>query len=102
VRAPTILDIVQAVIDVAPSHPEVAVWWYARVGGSDAPPVVLVLEARDGAAPDAASIGAKLAARIGPSAVAIRMHRGAGEARGLYRLLTAGGGRAAAGHAGNW
>ena len=101
-RTPSILDIVQAVTEVAPSHPELAVWWYERTGGADgagAPPVVLVLEARKGASPDTAHIGSELAGRLGPGAVAIRMHRGAGETQALYRLLTAGDGRAVSRHA---
>ncbi len=89
-RPPTILDIIQAVIDVAPSHPEVAVWWYARAGDADAPNLQLVLEPRDGTALDTAHIGSELAARLGsaPTAPAIRLHGGLGEPTTLYRLLT--------------
>ncbi len=97
-RSPTILDLVQAVTDVAPAHPEVAVWWYGRAGMEGAPQVMVVLEARDGAAPDAAGIGSELAYRLGTSGVTVRMHRGASEAHRLYRLLTTADGRAAAGH----
>jgi hypothetical protein len=99
-RAPTILDIVHAVTEVAPSHPEVVVWWYARADEAGAPPALLVLEARDGVYPDTASIGSELAGRLGPGAVAVRRHSGADEAQAHYRLLTAGVGRAAAGPAG--
>jgi hypothetical protein len=97
-RTPTILDIVQAVTEVAPSHPELAVWWFERTsatGAPGAPPVLLVLEARKGASPDTAYIGSELAGRLGTGAVAIRMHRGAGETQALYRLLTSGDGRSA-------
>jgi hypothetical protein len=94
-RTPTILDIVQAVTEVAPSHPELAVWWYERTSVAGAPPVLLVLEARKGASPDTALIGSELAGRLGTGAVAIRMHRGAGETQALYRLLTSGDGRSA-------
>jgi hypothetical protein len=93
-RTPTILDIVQAVTEVAPSHPELAVWWYERTGGAGASPVVLVVEARKGASPDTAHIRSELAGRLGTGAVTIRVHRGAGETLALYRLLTAGDGRA--------
>jgi hypothetical protein len=99
-RSPTVLDIVQAVTHLAASHSEVAVWWYTRAGVAGAPAILLVLEPRDGALPDEASIGAALAARFGPEAVAVRMHRGAGETQALYRLLTAANASAAAGHAG--
>jgi hypothetical protein len=94
-RTPTILDIVKAVTEVAPSHPELAVWWYERTGGAGASPGLLVLEARKGASPDTAHIGSELAGRLGTGAVAVRMHRGAGETQALYRLLTTGDGRAA-------
>jgi hypothetical protein len=86
-RRPTILDLVQAVIDVAPGHPEVAVWWYRRASAAGV--VMVVLEARDGAASDISGISAELATRLGASAVAVRMHEGIGEAQELYRLLTA-------------
>jgi hypothetical protein len=94
-RTPTILDIVKAVTEVAPSHPELAVWWYERTGGAGTSPGLLVLEPRKGASPDTAHIGSELAGRLGTGAVAVRMHRGAGETQALYRLLTAGDGRAA-------
>jgi hypothetical protein len=97
-RPPNVLDIVQAVTEVAPAHPEVAVWWYARAGEAGAP-VQLVLEARDGTPPDTARIGSELAARLRTAPVAIRLHRGADEAAALYRVLTTGDTRAAAGHA---
>jgi hypothetical protein len=87
-RRPTILDLVQAVIEVAPSHPEVAVWWYRRASAEGVLPVMVVLETRDGAVPDITGIGSDLASRLGSSAVAVRMHGGAGEAQELYRLLT--------------
>jgi len=86
-RRPTILDLVQAVIEVAPSHPEVSVWWYRRasiVGG-----LMVVVEPRDGVLPDLTGIGAELATRLGASAVSVRMHGNDGEAQELYRLLTA-------------
>lgn len=101
-RRPTILDLIQAVIEVAPSHPEVAVWWYARASGVGVLPLMLVLETRDGAALDTTSIGSELAKRLGPSAVAVRIHGGASETQELYRLLTATDASAAAGHAEGW
>jgi hypothetical protein len=99
-RRPTILDLVQAVIEVAPSHPEVAVWWYRRASAVGGLPVMVVLETRDGSAPDLTSIGSELATRLGASAVAVRMHEGAGDAHDLYRLLTAAEATAAAGQVG--
>jgi hypothetical protein len=98
-RTSTILDIVQAVTEAAPSHPEVAVWWYARAAEAGAP-VQLVLEASDGTPPDTARIGLELAARLRVPAVVVRAHRGTGETAALYRVFTAGNRRAAAGHTG--
>jgi hypothetical protein len=63
---------------------------------------MIVLETRDGAVPDSTSIGSQLARRLGPSAVAVRMHGGASEAQGLYRLLTAADASPAAGPAKGW
>jgi hypothetical protein len=87
-RSPNILDIVKAVTEVAPSYPEVSVWWYARADVPGVRQVLVVLEARDGSAPAAASIASELEERLNSVAVAVRMHRGAGETPGLYRLLT--------------
>jgi hypothetical protein len=98
-HTPTILDVIQAVTDVAPSHPQVAVWWYGRPELAGAPPVLLVLEAQHGARPDTERIGLELAERLGPAAVAIRIHQGAGEGRRLHRLLTTGRGPAPFEHA---
>jgi hypothetical protein len=86
-RPPTILDVVQVVTRLAPSHPEVAVWWYAPVAAA-APGILLVLEPREGALPDTVSIGSELAGRFGPGTVPVRMHRGAAERQARYRLLT--------------
>jgi hypothetical protein len=100
-RTPNMIDVVQAVTEVAPSHPEVSVWWYRRAETLGAPPVLLVLEARDGARPDVERVGSELARRLGPATIAIRTHRGAGEAQTLYRLLTRHG-RAPAEHSEAW
>jgi hypothetical protein len=98
-RPPSILDVVQAVTGLAPSHPEVAVWWFAPAATTGASRVVLVLEPREGALPDAGGIGSELAARFGPRAVTVRVHRGAAEGQARYRLFTPEA-SAAAGHAG--
>jgi hypothetical protein len=89
-RPPTILDVVQAVIRLAPSHPEVAVWWFAPAA-TGAPGPVLVLESREGAFPDAANIDSELAGHFGPGTVTVRVHRGAAEGQARYRLFTPGG-----------
>jgi hypothetical protein len=113
-RPPTVLDIVQAVTEVAPSHPEVAVWWYTRAGEprvgearvgearaneTGASLVQIVLEARGGTQPDTAHIRSALAERLGTATLSVRLHRG-GEEAALYRVLTIGDTRTAAGHAG--
>ncbi|HEU4647715.1 MAG TPA: hypothetical protein VFS33_01550 [Gemmatimonadales bacterium] len=102
-RTPTILDVIRAVTEVAPLHPEVAVWWYVRASteaGNGARGVQVVLEARDGIPPDVARIGPELGQRLGGATVSARMHRGAAEAAPLYRVLTAGNPRLAADHSG--
>src|SRR4051812_27117645 len=101
-RPPTILDIVQAVTEVAPFHPEVAVWWYERRGTPGAPAVQLVLEGKGGVSPDTVSIGVALADRLSTREVAVRTYRGAAEGHTLYRLLTADDARAGAGSAKGW
>jgi hypothetical protein len=87
-RPPNILDLVYAVTELAPSHPEVEVWWYTRTRESGAPSMQLVLEPRAEEHPDPTIIAAELAQRCG-MAVGVRLHRGAAEMRTLYRLLTA-------------
>jgi hypothetical protein len=87
-RSPTILDVVQAVTDLAPSHPEVAIWWYGRGDSAGALRVVLVLEGQGGADPDTQRIGSELARYLASAAITVRMHRGADEAQTLHRLLT--------------
>jgi hypothetical protein len=87
-RPASILDLVQAVSEIAPAHPDVAVWWYTRVAEPNTPPMQLVLQPRDGIGPDCGRIGAELAARIGAGLVTVRLHRGPMESRALYRLLT--------------
>jgi hypothetical protein len=102
-RAPTILDVIQAIAQVAPSHPEVAVWWYVRSsteGGNGERGVQLVLEPRDGLAPDMARIGPELGRRLGGATVSARVHRGAAETAPLYRVLTTGSAPTAASHPG--
>jgi hypothetical protein len=101
-RRPTLLDLVQAVVEVAPSHPEVAVWWYERASAVGALPVMVVLETSDGTPPDIKAIESELAKRLGQSAVAVRIHRAAAEPQQLYRLLTAAEGTVAGGRAEDW
>jgi hypothetical protein len=98
-RTPNMIDVLKAVTEVAPSYPEVAVWWYRRVETAGAPPVLLVLEPRDGARPDTERVASELARRLGPATSTIRLHRGVDEVQTLYRLLTARHGRAPAEHA---
>ncbi|HEX5385144.1 MAG TPA: hypothetical protein VFW66_00440 [Gemmatimonadales bacterium] len=93
-RPPAILDVIQAVTDVAPSHPEVAVWWYARAAKPGAP-IQLALEPRQDSRPDTDGIGAALATRLGGTAVVLRLLHGGSGSEGLYRVLTARDGPAA-------
>jgi len=92
-RPPNILDLVEAVSELAPAHSEVAAWWYTRVADPGSPAMVVVIESSDGSEADCAAIAGELQRRLGPGAVAVRPHRAADEARTLYRLLTAPGRR---------
>lgn len=87
-RPPSILDLVAAVTELAPAHPEVAVWWYRRSAEPGAPPMLLVLQPREGPL-DPAPIAAELSRRFGPHRVTVRQHQGPGEPHALYRLLSA-------------
>jgi hypothetical protein len=87
-RPASILDLVHAVTELAPSHPEVEVWWYARSGEPGMPAMLLVLQPRVGARPDASGIRGELARRLGPEALTVRLHQGAAETQSLYRVLT--------------
>lgn len=97
-RTPSILDVLRAVISVAAAHPEVDAWWYAPPrrlrlrgelpGAASAPPLEVVVEAAAGAEVDEDHLAAELAPRLPGQAVAVRPHRGAGEERRLFRLVS--------------
>jgi hypothetical protein len=94
-RPPSILDVLRAIRDVGPAHPEVRAWWYAPVRRErpvegEAGEAVEVVVEMDGSAADLAGIGGDLADRLHRGPVSVRAHRGAGEARRLYRLLSRG------------
>jgi len=96
---PSILDVLRAVTEVGAAHPEVHTWWYSparrlRLRGGEAPrpgndaALEVVVEAQAAAA-DLGRIGLELAERLrGGAPVVVRPHRGEGEERQLYRLLT--------------
>lgn len=95
-RRPSILDVVQAVTVVAPSHPEVRAWWYApptrfhlRGARSDdrAFRIEVVIEPRATARPNLDSIAADLSVQLSGTPASVRAHRGAGEERRLFRVL---------------
>lgn len=95
-RRPSILDVVQAVTAVAPSHPKVRAWWYApptrfhlRGARSDdsAHRIEVVIEPRAPGRPDPDSIAADLSVQLGGTPASVREHRGAGEERRLFRVL---------------
>ena len=98
-RPPSILDVLRAVRDVVPAHPEVRAWWYAPSRGSrlhggrpgeesDAALEVIIETDTPGA--DLARIGRDLADRLRRGPVSVRPHRGNGEERQLYRLMSRG------------
>jgi hypothetical protein len=98
-RRSSILDVLCAVREVGPAHPEVGAWWYAPgrrlrlqgtlPGGESGEALEVVIEAKV-AAVDLAGIAADLADRLRSGPVSVRPHRGSGEERQLYRLLSRG------------
>jgi hypothetical protein len=96
-RQPSILDVVRAVSEVGPSHPEVRSWWYApprrlrlrgdrEADGSRRPVTIeVVVEAPEGGFDE---LAAELSRHLRESPVSVRTYRGAGEERQLYRLRT--------------
>jgi hypothetical protein len=91
---PPILDLLKAVNTVAPTHREVAVWWYVPPApdpastSSSPSPAELVLETDRDAAADLDAIRTRLAGLLGNAGVVVRPHRGAAEPNHLYRLLS--------------
>jgi hypothetical protein len=90
-----ILDLLNAVSNVAPGHDDVATWWYRPPGGSsnsdmmpDTQPAEVVVEPIAGAAPDLEAIQARLASQLGGRSVTVRPHGGESERFHLYRLLS--------------
>ena len=99
-RQPRILDVLNAVRQVAAEHGEVTTWWYAprqrlRLAGelpqpADATPQVeVVLDGRVDSTAQA-RIAEALSERLRPTVVAVRIYRGDFEERPLFRLFGAG------------
>jgi hypothetical protein len=97
-RQPSILNVLRAVRQVGPAHPEVRAWWYAPArrlrlhgalpeGEGDAVEVVVELDLQGA---DLAAIGGEIAQSLQSGPVSVRPHRGADEERQLYRLLSRG------------
>jgi hypothetical protein len=97
-RQPSILNVLRAVRQVGPAHPEVRAWWYAPArrlrlhgalpeGEGDAVEVVVELDLQG---TDLAAIGGEIAQSLRSGPVSVRPHRGADEERQLYRLLSRG------------
>jgi hypothetical protein len=95
-KQPSILDVIQGVKKVAPAHPDVIAWWYA-------PPVRLRLAGRLPASVEAdgsievvveggglacARIAHDLSQALEKADVAVRLHRGEGEERQLFRVVS--------------
>ncbi len=113
-RQARILDVLRAVTEVAPAHPEVEAWWYApprrlrlrgerrrdaggdacgggsgaRGGSEGAPAVEVVVEAGSATSPDCVGIAAALARWLPGSPLSVRLHRAAAEERQLFRLVS--------------
>jgi hypothetical protein len=98
-RRPSILDVLRAVKEVGRAHPEVRSWWYAPgrrlrlqgalPGGEGGEGLEVVVEPDVGAVVLAGICG-ELAERLRSGPVSVRPHRGSGEERQLYRLLSRG------------
>ena len=98
-RRPSILDVLRAVKEVGSTHPEVRGWWYApdrrmrlhgALPGSESGDGLEVVVEGDTDAIDLSVIGRELADRLRKVPVSVRPHRGSGEERQLYRLLSRG------------
>jgi len=98
-RQPSILDVLRAVRDVGSAHPEVRAWWYApgrrlhvegKLAGEEGGEAVEIVVETDAGAADLAGIGGDLADRLRRGPVSVRPHRGTGEERQVYRLLSRG------------
>jgi len=89
-----ILDLLKAVSAVAPSHRDIAVWWYLPPGSANADPTsgadagAVVVEPVGGARPDLEAIRSRLVGQLGGRPVMVRPHEGQAERFHLYRLLT--------------
>lgn len=94
-RRPNILDVVAAVSEVAPSYPRVTVWWYAPepelpvTGGEKGRArLEIVVETAASAPSDLEVMASDIADRLDWEEVSVRAHRGGGEDKRLFRLLT--------------
>jgi hypothetical protein len=103
VSQPSILDVVHAVKRASVVHPAVTAWWYTppqrlRLSGAlptpspDETVVTLVVEGAPDAFFEPAQLEAverALSASLRSAPVRVRAHRGSGEERPLFRLLSA-------------
>ena len=99
-RQPSILDVVHGVKRVVPAHPEVTAWWYTpplrlRLAGDLPRPEttglsieVVVEGAREISGAKMAQIATELSATLSGAVVRVRMHRGEGEPRPLFRIVS--------------
>jgi hypothetical protein len=99
VKQPSILDVVRAVTEVGPSHPEIRTWWYAppkrlrlrgelEADGSRRQQIVEVAVEAAASSADFDALASELSRKLRGSPVSVRTFRGADEERQLYRLLS--------------
>ena len=94
-RRPNILDVVQAITEVAPAHPHVTTWWYApnpelMVRGDRFEDRALEIVVETAAAGEAylGGVASEISGQLSGQPVTVRMHRGSQEEKKLFRMLT--------------
>jgi hypothetical protein len=99
VKQPSILDVVRAVAEIGPSHPEIRSFWYAppkrlrlrgelEPDGSRRQQIVEVAVEPSSPSADFDALAGELSRKLKGSPVSVRRFRGADEERQLYRLLS--------------
>ncbi|MFQ5704644.1 MAG: hypothetical protein ACE5HT_11545 [Gemmatimonadales bacterium] len=82
-----VLDVVRAVTEVAPRHPEITVWWYVpRELGN--PKIELLVEVATGRQPDFTAIAEDVESHLYNAEVTVARHSGEREIRKLFKVAS--------------